>query len=401
MNKKIKHITILILFVVGVVFSIQYYFAENEQNLVFTTDFVKKGNIENVVLTNGVLYPYTLVDVGSQASGQIDNIAVNLGDQVKKGDLIAQIDNLTQKNTLKEAQASLTIINAQYRAKQAQIHEATAEFKRQQKMFKNGVSAQSIFDTAQATLTVYSAELEQIEAQKEQALISVDNAKLALGYTTIVAPIDGTVIYISAQQGQTISNNQETPSIVELAQLTTMTIKAEVSEADVIHINPGQQVYFSILGDAKQKYTAVLRAIEPGPTLLTGDDSQLSIGDSDAIYYNALFDVDNPEQLLRIGMTAQVSIILDSAADVLQVPAQVLIAKSSRTTNQENSYQVPVKVDNKVEYRDVEVGINNSVNAQILSGLEEGDEIIIGQSSANQTTTSSRQAGGRQNLAGL
>lgn len=397
MNKKIKNLTILILFAVGVGFSIKYYFAENEQNLVFTTDFVKKGNIENVVLTNGVLYPYTLVDVGSQASGQIDNIAVNLGDQVKKGDLIAQIDNLTQKNTLKEAQASLSIINAQYRAKQAQIYEATAEFERQQKMFKNGVASQSIFDTAQATLTVYSAELEQIEAQKEQALISVDNAKLELGYTTIVAPIDGTVIYISAQQGQTISNNQETPSIVELAQLTTMTIKAEVSEADVIHIKPGQQVYFSILGDTKQKYTAVLRAIEPGPTLLTGDDSQLSIGDSDAIYYNALFDVDNPDQLLRIGMTAQVSIILDSAADVLQVPAQVL----TKTPNKQNSYQVPVKVDNKVEYRDVEVGINNSVNAQILSGLEEGDEIIIGQSSANQATTSSRQAGGRQKQAGL
>lgn len=401
MNKKIKHLTILILFAVGVGFSIKYYFAENEQNLVFTTDFVKKGNIENVVLTNGVLYPYTLVDVGSQASGQIDNIAVNLGDQVKKGDLIAQIDNLTQKNTLKEAQASLTIINAQYRAKQAQIYEATAEFKRQQKMFKNGVSAQSIFDTAQATLTVYSAELEQIEAQKEQALISVDNAELELGYTTIVAPIDGTVIYVSAQQGQTISNNQETPSIVELAQLTTMTIKAQVSEADVIHITPGQQVYFSILGDAKQKYTAVLRAIEPGPTLLTGDDSKLSIGDSDAIYYNALFDVDNPEQLLRIGMTAQVSIILESAEDALQVPSQVLITKSSRATNQENSYQVPVKVDNKVEYRDVEVGINNSVNAQILSGLEEGDEIIIGQSSANQATTSSRKSGGRQKQVGL
>ncbi|MBB1271277.1 efflux RND transporter periplasmic adaptor subunit [Psychromonas sp. SR45-3] len=397
MNKKIKNLTILILFAVGVGFSIKYYFAENEQNLVFTTDFVKKGNIENVVLTNGVLYPYTLVDVGSQASGQIDNIAVNLGDQVKKGDLIAQIDNLTQKNTLKEAQASLSIINAQYRAKQAQIYEATAEFERQQKMFKNGVASQSIFDTAQATLTVYSAELEQIEAQKEQALISVDNAKLELGYTTIVAPIDGTVIYISAQQGQTISNNQETPSIVELAQLTTMTIKAEVSEADVIHIKPGQQVYFSILGDTKQKYTAVLRAIEPGPTLLTGDDSQLSIGDSDAIYYNALFDVDNPDRLLRIGMTAQVSIILDSAADVLQVPAQVL----TKTPNKQNSYQVPVKVDNKVEYRDVEVGINNSVNAQILSGLEEGDEIILGQSSANQATTSSRQAGGRQKQAGL
>jgi len=398
MNKKIKHITVLLLLVAGIAYSVHSYFLNDQQgDLVFTTDLVTKGNIENVVLTNGILYPYKLVDVGSQASGQIESIAVSLGDQVKKGDLIAQIDSLTQQNALKEAQASLNIINAQYRAKQAQIHEATSAFKRQKKMLINGVSSQSVFDSAEATLMVYNAELEQIAAQKEQALLNVDNAKLELGYTKIVAPIDGTVVYVSAQQGQTISNNQETPSIVELAQLNTMTIKAEVSEADVIHVMPGQQVYFSILGDPKQKYNAVLRAIEPGPTLMTGDDSELNIGDSDAIYYNALFDVENPQQLLRIGMTAQVSIILDSVEDTLQVPSQVLIEKP----NQDHRYQVPVKVGNQIEYRDVEVGINNSIYAQIISGLKQGDEIIIGQSSAAQASTSSSQAPGRQQPMGF
>ncbi|MGB5444081.1 MAG: efflux RND transporter periplasmic adaptor subunit [Psychromonas sp.] len=390
MNKKLKHILVFLLFIFAIAFSVNFYlFGDEEGASVFTTDFVKKGDIENVVLTNGVLYPYKLVDVGSQAAGQINKIAVNLGDEIKQGDLIAQIDSLSQQNALKEAQASLNSINAQYRAKQAQIREAGSEFKRQKKMLTDGASSQSSYDTAEAALMVYEAELEQIKAQKEQSLISVDDAKLNLGYTTIAAPIDGTVVYLSVAEGQTLSDKEGIPTIVELAQLNIMTIKAQVSEADVIHVTPGQEVYFSIIGAPNQKYTGVLRAIEPGPTLMTGDDSELNIGDSDAIYYNALFDVENPDKLLRFGMTAQVSIILDKAKDALLVPSQVLVEKP-------DGYQVAVKKGEREEYRDVKVGINNSVYAQILSGLEEGDEIIIGESSADISSVSSRQSGDRQ-----
>jgi len=398
MNKKIKHILVFILLITAIGFSVNVYLLGSEEGkAVFTTDFVKKGNIKSVVLTSGVLYPYKLVDVGSQAEGQIENIAVSLGDVVKQGDLIAEIDSLSQQNALKEAQASLNIINAQYRAKQAQIREAASEFKRQKKMFAGGASSQSNYDSAEATLLIYNAELEQIKALKEQSLISVDDAKLNLGYTRIVAPIDGTIVYVSVAQGQTLSNQQGIPSIVEIAQLNTMTIKAEVSEADVIHVTPGQQVYFSILGAPKQKYNGVLRAIEPGPTLMTGDDSQLKIGDSDAIYYNALFDVENPDNILRIGMTAQVSIILDSAEDALLVPSQVLIDNP----NQEDGYQVPVKKGEGVEYRDVKVGINNSIYAQILSGLAEGDEIIMGDSSGAELSASRVQGARRQQPMGF
>jgi macrolide-specific efflux system membrane fusion protein len=238
-------------------------------------------------------------------------------------------------------------------------------------------------------LAVYQADLDQLNAEKEKAIISVDTAKLDLGYTTIESPIDGTVIYVSVEEGQTVNNNQGTPSIIELAQLDVMTIKAQVSEADIINVRAGQEVYFTIMGSTTKKYHGALRAIEPGPTLLSGDDSALTIGDDEAIYYNALFDVENPDNTLRFGMTAQVSIILAKAVDALLVPSQVLVKKRGSKA----SYQVLVKHDDKTQLRDVEVGLNNKIYAQVLSGLNEGEEIVIGQSSGKKETVSSLSAG--------
>ncbi|WED22974.1 efflux RND transporter periplasmic adaptor subunit [Vibrio sp. JC009] len=377
MKKSSKYALVACLLIGGATAGLGYKstFAQQEHHQL-TTDFVKRGNVESVVLTNGVLYPSKLVSVGAQVSGLIEKMDVQLGDEIKQGDLIAQIDNLAQQNTLKEAEASLKSINAQYRAKQAQIKGALSEFKRKKKMLTDGATSQSEYDTAESTLAVYRAELEQLIAEKEKSLISVDDAKLDLGYTSISSPIDGTVIYVSVEEGQTVNNNQGTPSIIELAQLDVMTVKAQVSEADIINIRAGQEVYFTILGSTGKKFRGALRAIEPGPTLLTGDDSDLKIGDDEAVYYNALFDVDNPDKLLRIGMTAQVSIVLESAENALLVPSQILVQKPGPTS----AYQVPVRSGDQVEYRDVEVGINNKIYAQILSGLNEGDEIVLSQS---------------------
>ena len=390
MNTKIiSPITILLL--VGIiVLGIVYKFTMTpEVTSAFVTDVVKRGDIENVVLTNGVLYPSKLVSVGAQVSGLIASIDVQLGDEMKQGDLIAQIDNLTQQNALKEAEASLKSINAQFRAKQAQIKGAESEFARKKNMLADGATSQAEYDVAESTLAVYRADLDQLSAEKEKSIISVDNAKLDLGYTTITSPIDGTVIYVSVEEGQTVNNNQGTPSIIELAQLDIMTIKAQVSEADIINVRAGQEVYFTIMGSTTKKYHGALRAIEPGPTLLSGDDSALTIGDDEAIYYNALFDVENPDNTLRFGMTAQVSIILAKAVDALLVPSQVLVKKRGSKA----SYQVLVKHDDKTQLRDVEVGLNNKIYAQILSGLSEGEEIVIGQSSGKKETASRLSAG--------
>ena len=328
MEQKTRNILIGLLLIAVVAIGVGYKYTMAQQvQPAFITDAVKRGNIENVVLTNGVLYPSKLVSGGAQVSGLIEKIDVQVGDAIKKGELIAQIDNLTQQNALKEAEASLRSLNAQYTAKQAQIKVALSEFKRKQQLLARGATSQAEYDTAESLLAVYRAELDQLSAEKEKSIISVDNAKLNLGYTTIASPIDGTVVYVSVEEGQTVNTNQGTPSIIELAQLDVMTIKAQVSEADIINVSAGQEVYFTILGATDKKYHGVLRAIEPGPTLLSGDDSDLTIGDDEAIYYNALFDVDNPDNLLRFGMTAQVSIILERAEDALLVPSQVLVAK--------------------------------------------------------------------------
>ena len=382
MKKKSKRNLFLILFSSIVLAGIAFYFYNQpEPAPSYATEPVRRGNIENSVLANGMLHPSKLVSVGAQVSGQINTLAVQLGQEVKQGDLIAQIDSLAQQNSLKEAQASLNSINAQYKAKQAQIHQATLEFERQKRMLADRASSRGDYEAAEADLAIYKAELDQLKAEKQQAMISVDDAKLDLSYTTINAPMDGTVVYASVSEGQTVNANQSTPTIIELAKLDTMTVKAQISEADVIHVHPGQQTYFTILGSSHHRYKGVLRAIEPGPTLMDGDDSDLSADDSDAIYYNGLFEVANPDHLLRIGMTAEVSIILDGADNALLVPSQILMKKPGPG----NHYQVPVLINEQVEYRDVEVGINNKVNAQILSGLNEGDQIVIGMPAEGST----------------
>ncbi|MCH1924440.1 efflux RND transporter periplasmic adaptor subunit [Shewanella sp. C32] len=380
-RKLITTVSVLAVIVLAVVI---YYSTRPKPAPEYATETVQRGDIENTVLANGMLQAYKLVNVGAQVSGQIKSMAVELGQEVNKGDLIAQIDSLTQQNSLKNTQASLNSIKAQYRAKVAQIHQAELEFARQKAMLADNASSKADYEAADANLTVYKAELEQLIAQQAQAEIQVDNAKVDLGYTTISAPMDGTVVYSAVEVGQTVNSNQTTPTIIELAQLDKMTVKAQISEADVVNVKPGQQVYFTILGNPNKKYFATLRAIEPGPTSMDGNDKDMTSSDSEAIYYNGLFDVDNADRALRIGMTAQVSIVLQQAEDALLVPAQVLQlaksapAKANRRANGAVQYQVPVLVNGELQYRDVKVGINNKVYAQITDGLQEGDEVVIG-----------------------
>lgn len=360
-----------------------FYFSQNSKPAPnFATEKVQRGDIENSVLANGMLQASKLVSVGAQVSGQIINLPVSLGQAVKKGDLIAQIDSLTQQNTLKEALASLTSSKAEYRAKQAQINQAQQEFNRQKLMLGDMASSQADYEAAQASLLVYQAELDQLEAQQEQVKLNVDSAQLDLDYTTIKAPMDGIIVYTAVTVGQTVNSNQSTPTIVELADLQQMTVKAQISEADVIKVTPGQEVYFTILGQPNKRYNATLRVIEPGPTLMDGDDSDMMLSDSDAIYYNGLFDVDNANGVLRIGMTAQVSIVLNQAIDALIVPAQIL--QTSPGPNPR--YKLPVLVNGEIEYRTVSVGINNKVSAEITDGLQEGDEIILAAPSSEATS---------------
>ncbi|MFC3024030.1 macrolide transporter subunit MacA [Vibrio zhugei] len=378
LKRKIVFIPLLVIVIAASLYSVLKPEPEKPQ---YTTQPVTKGNIEKTVIATGMLHASNMVEVGAQASGQINRLAVNLGDNIKQGQLVAQIDSMTQQNTLKEAEASLNSLQAQLRAKQAQIRQAQAEYQRQQAMLKDKASSKADYESAEANLAVYQAEAQQLDAKIQQAKISVDTAKVDLGYTTISAPMDGTVVYKAVSEGQTVNANQTTPTIIELANLDKMTVKVEISEADIIHVKPGMPVHFTIMGDPEHQYVATLRAIEPGPTIMTGDDSNLSAGDNDAIYYYGLFDIANPDHILRIGMTAQVSIVLQHANDVLMVPSQAVSSTTDDTGK--NHYQVPVLDNGKLVYRDVTVGVNNKVNTEIQSGLKQGEEVIVGMPSGS------------------
>jgi len=343
----------------------------------YATASVYRGAIEQTVLANGMIQASKLVSVGAQESGQIVSLPVELGQKVKKGDLIAQIDSLTQQNSLKTAKAELKSLEAQVEAIVSQINLAQLEFNRQKTMLANHTSAKADYDIASANLEVLQAQKNQLSAEIARAEVNVDSANINLAYTTITAPMDGTVVYLAVELGQTVNAKQNTPTIVELAELDTMTVKAQISEADIIHVQPSQAVYFSILGDQRQRYSATLKAIEPGPTSMNGNDINMSPDDSEAIYYNALFYIENPEQKLRIGMTAEVSIVLNKADSALLVPSQILKKKSGR-----NTYLIEVLEGNTIELREVEVGINNRMQAEILAGLEENERIILASGAA-------------------
>ena len=344
------------------------------------TAAVFKGDIEQAVLANGMIQASKLVSVGAQESGQVVRLPVKLGQKVMKGDLIAQIDSLTQQNSLKTAKAELKSLQAQITAIEAQMSLAQLEFNRQKTMLANHSSAKADYDTAAANLDVLQAQKNQFSAEITRAEVNVDSAEVNLAYTTITAPMDGTVVYVAVELGQTVNAKQNTPTIVEIADLGTMTVKAQISEADVINVLPGQMVYFSIMGNQQQQYRSIIKAVEPGPSSMNGNDINMSPDDNEAIYYNALFDIENQAQKLRIGMTAEVSIVLDRAENVLIVPSQILRRRTDR-----NAYSIEVLNGETIEQREVDVGINNKIQAEILSGLKESEHVVLatGASSSN------------------
>ncbi|KOC92342.1 efflux RND transporter periplasmic adaptor subunit [Winslowiella iniecta] len=359
---------------------------QGQQKADYITAVAEQRDLQQTVLADGKITASKQVSVGAQASGQIKSLLVSLGDTIKQGQLIAEIDSMTQQNELKNAQAALKNIEAQRASKQAILTNYQATFLRQKAMLAKNLTAKSDYDAALANLNSTEADIQALDAQIVQSQIQANNAQVNLGYTKISSPIDGTVVSIPVEEGQTVNAVQSAPTIIKVANLNTMTVKAQISEADVVSVKPGMKVWFTILGQPNKRYNATLRAIEPAPDSIN-TDSSLSSSSSDsssstteAIYYYGLFDVDNPGQVLRISMTAEVHIVVSDQPDAIVIPSTAL-----DTVNGKNTVQV-VDGQQKVSRREVEVGINNNIEAQIISGLKAGERVIISQGAAQDSS---------------
>ncbi len=347
------------------------------------TNDVEVGDLEDTVLATGVIRPVKQVSVGAQVSGQIKKLYVVLGDVVKQGQLIAEIDATPQNNALRNAEAALQNYSAQRQAKQAALEQAVLALKRQQELMGQDATSRQNLEAAQASVNTLQAEAKALDAQIQQQRISTDTARVNLGYTRILAPMDGVVSAVVSEEGRTVNANQSAPTIIKVAALDTVTIKAQISEADVVRVRAGMPVYFTILGEPRKRYEAKLRAIEPTPESEQTDTATTTTSTTtSAIYYNGLFEVPNPEGKLKVAMTAQVSIVLGTAKDALLIPSSAL-GKRSKGGN----YAVRVLQGQgeqaKVVDREVKVGLNNRVQAVVLEGLKAGDKVVVGEASAD------------------
>lgn len=373
----------------------QHFFAVQPPTLL--TARVARGDVEETVLASGILKPSRLVAVGAQVSGRITSVGVSLGQTVKAGDLIAEIDSVTQENALKIAEAALASTQAQKREREATLALNEQSLERYRQMLARRAVSQAEYDSAAAAVAVTRAQIDALDAQIAQGEVGIRTAQANLDYTRITAPIDGTVLSIVSQEGQTVNANQSTPTIVILGQLDTMTVQAEISEADIVKVREGQDLWFTILGEPQTRYEAVLQSIEPAPESVRSDSSiaatttSSSSSTTSAIYYNGIFDVPNRDGRLRTYMTAQVNIVLGRAQGVLTIPAAALGQRDD-----EGFYSVRVlEPGGLVARRKVRIGLNDKVMAEVLEGLSEGDTVVTGQAAEGASGGGSGGAGRR------
>ena len=336
-------------------------------------------DIVKQVFATGTVEGKTQVDVGAQASGQILKLHVSTGDEVKKGDLLCEIDPRNQQNALKSAESEVEITKAQIAAKKAEIRKLKSEALRNQKLRKtDAVSAQD-YETAQANLDIARAQLEQYEAQLKKNEVQLSDAKTNLGYTSITAPMDGTVYATVVDEGQTVNASQTTPTILRLADLSEVTVKTEISEADVVNVKSGMECSFTILGRPHEVYHGILGRIEPAPSSYASSSSTQSTSSSssstssNAVYYNADIIVKNPDGVLRIDMTADVTVNVASAKQVLSLPLTALRADEGT----EGEIYILDK-DGLVKSHKVKLGLRDDQYVQLEEGLDEHAQVVIG-----------------------
>lgn len=374
-----KHFFLLFIVIVALAAGYFYYENKNDKTITYLTETVQRGNLQKTVIATGTIRAYNRVEVGAQVSGKIEKIYVTLGQKVKTGDLIAQIDSSTQQNTLDTATAKLASYQAQLKAKKVAYSVAKSSYDRLSKLYAKKSVSLDEFESAKDTLATAEAAIEEIDASIKQAEIEVNDAKTNLGYTKIVAPIDATIISIPVSEGQTVNANQTTPTIVQVADLSKVLIKPEISEGDITKVTAGMEVKFSTLSDPDKIYQATIDSVDPAMTTLTDNEYTESVSDTNAVYYYANVVVENPDNNLRIGMTTQNTITIADVKNTLLIPTMTLKKQNNKV------FVNVLTTADQVEQREVQIGLNDDMNTQILSGLTEGEKVVSSQVAAGET----------------
>ncbi|MGV3741832.1 MAG: efflux RND transporter periplasmic adaptor subunit [Burkholderiaceae bacterium] len=388
---------------------------------------VTQGDLEKTVTSLGKLKPKDYVDVGTQVSGQLKRVHVKIGDRVKKGDLIAEIDPTVYDTRLRTTRANLENLRAQLNQQKAEAALAQQLYQRNNDLLKERAISRQTVEENESALKVANARVVATEAQIKASQATLDGDIANLGYTKILAPMDGTVVSQTTLQGQTVNANQQAPVIVRVADLETMTVWAQVAEADITKIKAGAPAYFTTLGNNERRWQGTVRQVMPTPETV-----------NDVVLYNVLVDVDNTEQALMTDMTVQIFFVLGEARDAVLVPLAALKPvkaagrgkgpradgkqeqDSARQSADEKAqpagkardqkqaqdqsaerrgrgrgrdgagsgepslYEAQVVTKDGLQTRQVKVGLTSRTTAAVLEGLTVGEKVVIAQSASEK-----------------
>ena len=359
--------------------------ADQGDGIAYLTEPVITGGLVKTVNATGEVGAVQLVSVGAQVGGQIKKLHVVLGQDVKKGDLIAEIDSVPQLNQLETDKAKLESYTSQLAAKKVALKIAKTKYDRELQLKKRDASSKESLEDAENAYALAKAEVTELESLIRQSRIAVNTDEVNLGYTRITAPLDGTIVSVPVDEGQTVNANQTTPTIVQIADLDKMELKIEISEGDITAVKPGMPIRYTILSDPETVYDATLTSIDPGLTTLTDGSykttsstgssasSSASSSSNNAVYYYGKALIDNKGGPLRIGMTTQTMITVANAENALLAPVVAVTARDGK------KYVRVLNAAGQPEEREVTTGLSDGIHIQILSGLKAGDDVITAQ----------------------
>ena len=361
---------------------------KNEIN--YLTEPVVRTSIAQTVSATGEISAAQLVDVGAQASGQIKKLHVTLGQQVKKGDLIAEIDSTSQLNNLNTNKAKLDTYQAQLVSAEIALRSADKKYQREQALWKEDATSREALEDGQDAFAAAKASVAELKSSIRQTQIAINTAEADLGYTRITAPMDGTVVAIPVEEGQTVNANQTTPTIVQVADLSTMLNKMQIAEGDVNKVKAGMKLTFTTLSQPDNVREATLESIDPGLTTMSQGSYTTSTDTTDsAIYYYARSLVPNEDNVLHIGMTTENTIIINQAEKVLAVPKLAVKQRGGK------QYVRVLGENNQPQEKEITTGLSDNMNTEVKSGLGEGENVIISEAAAGETSDSVGRGMGR------
>jgi macrolide-specific efflux system membrane fusion protein len=338
---------------------------------------VTRGTIEEVVTSQGKLEAKQYVDVGTQVSGQVKEIHVDIGDAVTKGQLLAEIDPRVYQAQVEANEARINSLKAQLNQQKAELTLAEQNLKRNRDLIAVNAVSQQVLQETESQAAVAKSQVDSIAAQIQETESNLRASRTNLGFAKIYAPMAGTVTTMPAREGQTLNANQSTPTILQVANLDTMTVRAQVAEADVTRLKEGMPVYFTTLGNSERRWQGKVRQILPSPQIV-----------NDVVLYDVLIDVKNEGRQLMTGMTTQVFFIFGKAENATIVPAEALTRRVPDQDNEKGkAYRVSIASESGRQQRVIHVGLQTRTQAEVTDGLEAGDRILVSRPQGNPTAT--------------